>query len=540
MSTKALNLVSLPSQAGLNSVAPPTYLQPDELVTADNIYYGLSGERTKRPGTAAYNNTTSAGGSASYVASSSANVKSFSDFWRYGTSLVGSQRFVATGGTHIMASTGAGAWTILSSTWGTATSLIDNIVIAQGYAVFSNGVDTPQKWDQSTLSDVTTSSGMPKFIAAAYHQRRLYAIASTSPTVYLSAGGDITIWTGGDTAQFTLDEDDGDALLGVSKTFHKRLYFFKGPNFGSIHEISGNTLATLTRDKIFTGLPVLNNKGIVTTDNDIFWISRYGVHSLSATQKYGDTEAAFISFPIQDVFQTNLNVQRLNQAVGFWHPLRGIVGWFVTPSGQSTNQWALIYHYLMSDPTKGGKKFWSIWKMSQIAGYSAGVALTPAAFSSPEQPRLYIGGTLDGILWAGDQTVLSDAGTMPYAAKVKTGINLNFGQGMDALTEKQFYSVTTFFEPVGAYDHGLNIIVDNRVLSTSLSMTGGGSLFGASSLFGTATFGGNNLNYVESIINERGRSIQIEWTQPGANQDIRLHGWAVRAATAERTSMEPS
>lgn len=55
-----------------------------------------------------------------------------------------------------------------------------------------------------------------------------------------------------------------------------------------------------------------------------------------------------------------------------------------------------------------------------------------------------------------------------------------------------------------------------------------------------STLSGENLNYVDTIFVERGRSIQVEWSQGGANQDMQLHGFAVRAVPAEAASVEPS
>ena len=56
----------------------------------------------------------------------------------------------------------------------------------------------------------------------------------------------------------------------------------------------------------------------------------------------------------------------------------------------------------------------------------------------------------------------------------------------------------------------------------------------------TSTLSGGNLNYAETPLSERGRSIQIEWSQGGSNQDLRVHGYAVRIVPAERVTMEPS
>ena len=470
MASSAAPFVSFPSQGGLNSEAPLSFLQPDELAVADNIEYGLHGERRKRRGTTNYNTT------GVFLVSSASNVTALADFWRYGDTLTGAQRFVATAGSSILRSTGGGGWTAItaSSSWGTNTSKVTNIVTGQGFAVFSNGVDDPVKWDQTTLS--TLGASAPKFTSAAYHLRRLWTAGnSTAPSrVDLCAGGDITLWTGADTMPITLDEDDGDYNVGISQTFHKRLYVFKGPNKGSIHELGGNTLASLTHDKVFSGLPVLNHKAIITTPNDIFWLSRMGVHSLVVTAAYGDTLSAFLSKPIQNIFEELLALGSLDEAVGFWDPLRGHVGWFVIPSGETTKEWALIYHYLISDSSPQGKKFWSVWKFSGgVAGYSAAVMLTPAN-PGISLPRLYIGGTADGMVYAGNQAMLNDGTAVapsPYAARVRTGA-LYMGA---PLTEKQFYSLTTFYRPMSTtFSHDLTVTVDNRVLSTSIIMGGGG------------------------------------------------------------------
>lgn len=465
-------LVAMPSRSGLDSSAPPTFLPKDSLTIADNIYYSFAGERLKRAGTALYHAT-----STMTLVSTSANVTAMADFWRHSTTLSPTQRFVYTASTAIFSHPGTtAAPTTISSTWGSNTSITTNILIAQGFAVFSNGSDTPVKWDQTTLSLVSTSTGMPTFTSAAYHLRRLFAVggAAAPSRVDITAGGDITTWTGGDSGSFIIDEDDGDRIVGISAPFHKRLYVFKGPNTGSIHELSGNTLATLARDKIYTGHPALNQHGIITTQNDIFWISRYGIHSLRTTQKYGDTEAYFLSVPIQDLFRDDLlNSNRLDQAVGFWHPLYGLVGWCVPPVAENTNTWALIYHYIISDPGPQGKKFWSLWKFTGLAPYSVMSALTPSAQSAqPGRPRIYFGGSADGQVYKGDQTTLTDAQGSAYTAKIRTGIILDFEQAGNALQEKQFYSVTTFYEPVGSYTHDLNIIVDNRQLSTTITMSG--------------------------------------------------------------------
>lgn len=69
--------------------------------------------------------------------------------------------------------------------------------------------------------------------------------------------------------------------------------------------------------------------------------------------------------------------------------------------------------------------------------------------------------------------------------------------------------------------------------------SGGGS--GAQFILDTSVLGGaNSVNMIQSSLQERGRSIQIEWVQAGSGQDIKIIGHAVRAVPAESHAMEPS
>ncbi len=45
--------------------------------------------------------------------------------------------------------------------------------------------------------------------------------------------------------------------------------------------------------------------------------------------------------------------------------------------------------------------------------------------------------------------------------------------------------------------------------------------------------GGSGFAFSESIFEDRGRSIVIEWSQSGANQDLEIYGFAVRFAPGE-------
>ena len=70
--------------------------------------------------------------------------------------------------------------------------------------------------------------------------------------------------------------------------------------------------------------------------------------------------------------------------------------------------------------------------------------------------------------------------------------------------------------------------------STAYSGIGGIGLF----ILDVSTLGAINQSAVHLPFQESGRSIQVEWVQSGGNQDIRLHGYAIRGIPGEVISME--
>ena len=54
----------------------------------------------------------------------------------------------------------------------------------------------------------------------------------------------------------------------------------------------------------------------------------------------------------------------------------------------------------------------------------------------------------------------------------------------------------------------------------------------------TDVLGGSDFNYAENTIEDRGRSITIDWSQSGADQDMELFGYSVRFYPSEEQAKE--
>lgn len=525
MPSESRALIIYPFIGGMDSTTNPSLVPPGKPVLVENGEYvvGQTPQPVvsikKRLGTTKYN-ASAVTGTPAFTA--------LSDFWRHGATLSPTQKFVGCVGDLIVKDDGDGVWdTLLASGFGSSDA-ISNITIAQGYAVISNNEnDAPRLWDQTTLS--TLGGTPPNFSASVYHLRRLWTVgdpAQPSRTQY-SAAGNIADWSGADTGNIVFDEDDGDRLMGVSQPLRGRLYFLKGPNTGAVHEIAGSTPTTFTRLKTITGLPCIGHKGVVTTANDLYWVSRYGIHSLNLTQKYGDVEEAFLSWPIQKTFN-GLNASRLNQVQGFYHPFRNLVGWFV-PSGSNTqNDTCLVYNYALG--------LWATWKFASFKGASAMVAQTPTT----KAPRLYIGGYA-GFVFSGDQTTLADFdATVGYTFRVRTPNHMVMSEEVGVLHEKQFQALTTITRPTGDYTADVNLSVDGRTQSKTIDLEAQGATIG-SFVMDTDVIGSEaDTKILETPIDDVGRGLQVEWRQSGVNQDMEILGYAIRYAPGETFALNPS
>ena len=523
MATKNQVFLVNPASGGLDATTSPALVPTGSFVVADNVQYSLSGGKQKRPGTSRYNATTIGATSVIGV---------IADFWRHGASVAGTQKFVCISEDTIYKDDGDGVWDVVEAAWSAANrEATQNIVIAQGYAIFSDGTAAPRKWDQTTDSPLANA---PVFEFGSYHLRRLFTsgIAANPSRIDYCAAGDVETWTGADAGNFIFDEDDGDRVMGVSKAFRGRMFIFKGPNTGSVHFISGTTPSNFQRQKLFEGAPCVNHKSVITTPNDIYWASRYGFHSLTATEKYGDAEEAYLSRPIQLDFD-RLVMSRMNQVCGFHHPRRNIIGWAATGPGATENDTVFVYNYIL--------QAWSVWKFSGFGPASLAVMQEPASGGDQRLPKLFIGG-YNGFLYKGDNATFSDDnGNRSYNFRLRTPAHYRLSELATEVAEKQFYRTTTFYRPTGAFNATLQTSIDGRTQSNIVSMSGGGDLIGSTFVIGTSVISpAAQTDFRETILNDIGRGIQMEWSSSEIGRDIEIYGYAITYGPAESMAQERS
>lgn len=122
-----------------------------------------------------------------------------------------------------------------------------------------------------------------------------------------------------DAIQLYIEQDDREAITGGASSYHGDLFVWKK---SSLHRVMGDVRNPFGSEVTFRVQTVSRSVGcashrtIVHVGNDIYWMSEHGVHSLSTTDKYGDIESTYLSFPIADVFEDiNFSVIEKSQAV---------------------------------------------------------------------------------------------------------------------------------------------------------------------------------------------------------------------------------
>ena len=476
------------------------------LTDARNTVYEFDGGIHKAPGTLNLNST---------VLESGASVRGIYDFWRQGTADSPQQRRVVHVGTKIKYDQADGVFldlfTGLSATAIPQYSTFDDLLIIGS----SNNADVPKSWDMTTAQNLAGSP--PAFGFSVNHQNHQFAAGNfANPSrLYFSVPLNPEDWIGTGSGAIDIDPSDGDMITGIVS--HKNeLWVFKGPNKGSIHRITGSSLATWARTTFITGLPVAWTHAIFKFGDDIGFVTTNGsVHSLKATAAFGDFNQAWMSYPINKFLQEGLNHSRARFVVTGTDPNRGYVWIGLTPSGATTCTRYLIMDYRFMSQNETYPR-WSYWDSRAFACISLVREL--------QRPRLMAGG-YDGFVYKLDQTARTD-----------NGVAINMNVTTPALTygeEWALKNLVTAGVSLQAYNDNPLTFSWTRdgefQTSTTKTQGGGGDVFDTG-LFDTAVFGGQAFKPRFFGIENGGdfRSISYGFSESANDSDLEIHSFMTK------------
>lgn len=346
------------------------------LLTADNAYFELNGNLRKVGGTTRWNTTALEGG---------LPIRGMFEYVRAGSGGNPTRKRVAHVGTKVKADDNDGVFIDIKT--GVQADSVPNYTVFTDVLIWADdSSNPPQKWDQTTVSNL--GGNPPNFAFSAEHVNRLWAAGDdTLPSrLYYSAQLNPEDWSSFDAGHIDIAPSDGDVITGIYS--HRGVLFvFKGPNFGSIHVITGRTPSDFARDLFSGEVGGVGPNTIFTFLNDVGFLALDGsIRSLSTTEKFGDFEEAALSRPISHWMKEHMNSSALKQAWARTDPTRGYVVFTLPIYGATAPNYILCMDYKFQ-PVR-----FTTW--SSFGAYSVQRMSDP---TGNNRPILYLGGN-DGFI----------------------------------------------------------------------------------------------------------------------------------------------
>lgn len=476
------------------------------LVDAENCIYELDGGPRKIGGTTKGNSSAVASG---------ATITGLYDYWRQGTGGSPQRRRILHAGTVAMTDNDdfsfSNILTGLTSNAVPSYSTFDDFLIIGSDA----SADVPKSYDGTTAQNLAGSP--PRFSFSTPHYGRQFAagVYANPSTLYYSVAFDPEDWTGSGSGSIRIDPNDGDMITGIA-SYKGELWVFKGPYKGSIHRITGTSNSDFAvKPFIKAGLGAAWHNSIFQFGDDLGFVSQYGtVHSLKATDAFGDFLESAISRPIHRWIREHLNFTRLRNIWAVNNPQEGYVMLTISIDSSTTNNACIAFDYRRypNEPVR-----WMYWP-----AYRGGS--TNLFYDTNGIKRVLLGGN-DGFVYKTQMAARSINEVTAIGYKITTPY-FNYG---DPMKMKTLYKSSVGISPKGNYNGTFLWQRDDNAQQSITFDQGGGDLLGPSSVdpftLDTSMLGGSQYidRYMELTEGGEFRAIQYQVTQSGVGEDIELH-----------------
>jgi len=419
----------------------------------------------------------------------------------------------------------AGARTKLTDTgtaWsGTLTSVSAITFNNRAIIACSGSGNVVKMYDGTTLTDL--SGTPPQASIVQTHLGRIWTNDKTNPDrIHYSPVADHTQWNGaGDSGAFDIGKGDGDpeGITAIFPSFKGELFVAKKTK---LYRISGLYPETFEVRLVSSGIGCVSHNAVAAIDqDDIFFVSEKGVHSLAATANYGDFEASYVSLDIQKTFNEDLDQSRLKYIQAAYLPNLNSVAFGVTEetsSGRSLTTTAVnntLYLYNIY------KKAWYRWPDLPCSSVSV--------VSDSDRKRFYFGTHNTRVSKSFNSTnydVSKSGSNLPIRFKIVSGL---IYPDNDPYTVKKLRKFVLYYRPQGTHTITAQVKVDSKTVSTanllSFSDTGGADLLGSTFILGTSVLGYDvNLGAYTRTVDGRGRGFRVTIEQTGTDESADIQG----------------
>lgn len=326
---------------------------------------------------------------------------------------------------------------------------------------------------------------------------------------------DHTLWLGlGDSGGDFVSPGDGDpsGITCIFPSFKQTLFIGKKTK---TYKVVGYTPEEFQFLPVSTGLGTEGSAVAAAIDlDDVIYISQRGVHSIKATDAYGDFDGAYLSQKIKPTFASWPKTQLAKINTVYIPDLSSVC--FNIAEETSTQSAIWLFNV--------EKKEWYRWpNLSARAMW--------AYLDGDNKTRLmYSNG--DGNLRLAQNGVFTDPGNVAIRYRIKTG---QIYPDENPQTWKHFKKLSLLYKPRGRYSFTLKVWIDNLPIQTySFSQGIEGDELGTAFILGQSVLGASSVFAPFTVdIEGHGRGIQFEVENDNRDEQVEIYGYSIEFEGAD-------
>lgn len=385
---------------------------------------------------------------------------------------------------------------------------------------------TPLTESPTTDASMTINGLAPNASLVRDHLGRLWCNdKNNKDRIHYSGSFNHEQWLGfGDSGALDIGIGDGDpeGITAIFPTFKGELFVAKRTK---LYRISGYSPETFSISLISSGIGCVSHNSICLIDqDDMFFVSEKGVHSVAATSNFGDFNSSFVSADIQKTFIERFSRSRLKFVKSAYNPEINSVAFcftdssVVNPTNTNFNVNNAVWFYNI--PYKAWYRWPDVPCQSLISA------------TDGDKKRLYFGTHTNRIIKSSTNNTYDidyNGDFTPIEFTVVTG-QLSIDGSL--YTEKGFKRFILYYKPEGTHAHEVSVRIDNipvdEVNNFTFSEAALGVLLGVDFVLGESPLGSTaRLSGYTRSIDGYGKSCKVSIVNSGLNDVLEIPGFGI-------------
>lgn len=387
--------------------------------------------------------------------------------------------------------------------------------------------------NEGAQSDVTllVDGTAPQGSVVREHIGRLWCNDKTNrDRIHFSGAFNHLQWLGlGDSGAMDIGVGDGDpeGIVAIFPTFKGILFVAKRTK---LYKISGSSPESFIVELVSSGIGCASHNSVAQVDqDDMFFVSDKGVHSITATANFGDFNSTYISSDIQRTFNEQFSKQNLKYCWGSYLPTINSIAFTFTDTNlpQAINTTLAVNNavWLYNIPFKAWYRWFDVPCQSMIVASDADKLRFYFGTHTNRVIKSFIGNNYD--------TLASGSNASIKYTVVSGQINVDGS----LYSVKGFKRFILYYKPDGSSDVNVSVQIDNFALDAVNTMTfneqPSATLLGVTFILGQSLLGDDTrLASYTRHIEGFGRSFRVTIEQDDLNSQLDVQGFAIEYEAA--------